>query len=289
MPEPDRLQQVLTDWQQRDALQEVPAIVKTFTAGLNHETHLVKTGQLLRVLKLFTEPQPAAIKTQQWAAFLAIAPEIVDHSAGYDIAVFDYIDTPSLAETALINDHLAPLGEALQTLHRTPADDLQQELGDFNLTGFCERYLAEIQNGRALYQDMHERLQPVLDVFLNDPSPWCLCHNDLVAANCFVGPDGAMFIDWEYAQRHNPWFDLAGIIYYLRLNDQQIKTLIDAYDPDWSELTDQPIVTAAQCAILWGDMLWHLARGGREAWPDMGQKLSDLVELTATLEVELVV
>jgi thiamine kinase-like enzyme len=124
-------------------------------------------------------------------------------------------------------------------------------------------------------------------VFEHDNTAWCVCHNDLVAANCFVIEQQAQFIDWEYARRHNPWFDLAAIVVYLRLDDRQANWFLQHYRGDWSACKDEPIYHAAQCALLWGDILWHLARFGESFWPELRQKLQCITASAAALGIDL--
>jgi thiamine kinase-like enzyme len=106
-----------------------------------------------------------------------------------------------------------------------------------------------------------------------------------VKANCFINGETAQFIDWEYADLHNPWFDLAAIIYYFALNDDQSRTLIAAYNNDWEIKVSEPIFYAAQIALLWCDMLWHLDKFGRDYWSKLGKKRSRIYRLALHLDV----
>jgi thiamine kinase len=56
----------------------------------------------------------------------------------------------------------------------------------------------------------------------------CLCHNDVVCANVIAG-DRLYLVDWEYAARGDPFFDLATIVRHHALSDELAAELLRAY------------------------------------------------------------
>ena len=292
MPKPagnPRLQAALALWQQWPVAAK-PRLVTTFTAGLNHQTYLIEVaGDTQLVLKLFANDLQAAIDSQRWAADLGIAPAVwfADVQAGY--ALFAYIDADTLDKTNVSMRTLEILAAAIKTMHSDSHNtgDSVDYLGDFDLLRFCEQYLLQVRAERPQLATIHRQLLPALELFIKDPTPWCFCHNDLVAENCFIVAGSAQFIDWEYAQRHNPWFDLAAIILYLDLNPKQARSFLAAYRDGWQETVASPIYYAAQCALLWGDMLWHLHRNGAESWPLLSRKWAILKRIAGQLNINL--
>jgi thiamine kinase-like enzyme len=146
-------------------------------------------------------------------------------------------------------------------------------LGSFDLLFYCQTYLNGITHKTDSLNRIQHKLKPILDVFIQDKTPHTLCHNDLVPDNCFANAQGSLFIDWEYAQTNNPWFDLAAIIYYCHLNSDQIGLLLTAYQHEQIDHSNTSMLIASQCAVLWCDILWHINRSGHSG---LNQKLEQL-------------
>lgn len=281
-----RVQEVLSDWQSLPFRQQ-PVLVKTFTAGLNHQTYLLSCSRKQFVLKLFSEAQKTAIFAQQFAAHHGIAPNVLYVNQEYDLVIIEYIPSNTLSSKQINSESVTALAKKLRKLHSIPSDIVAGKVGKFDIQAMCDNYLNRVDKQDTLSQNIHEKLSPVIQQFVDDSTQWCFCHNDLVKENCFVVKDQALFIDWEYAKINNPWFDLAAIIYYLNLDQQQTTTLIQQYQPEWLDKIDEPIFYASQISLLWTDMLWHIAQGGWQWWPDLKQKLEDLKDLAKKLNIAL--
>jgi thiamine kinase-like enzyme len=59
--------------------------------------------------------------------------------------------------------------------------------------------------------------------------PACPCHNDLLAANFIVGPDGLRLVDWEYAGMNDRYFDLGNFAVNNGLDEAGDEALVAAY------------------------------------------------------------
>ena len=246
-----------------------PQLIKQFNNGLNHHTGLIQSDNKLYVLKVFEHSAQQAIHAQQWAARLGIAPAI--HFFDDNTLVMDYVE----GDNSNARQNLNKLANSLSLLHSASFTETER----FDLLSFCQLYLASADNE---LQQMHDRLLPALDSFVNDPTPWCFCHNDLVVDNCLFNSldiNAAILIDWEYAQYHNPWFDLAAVIYYFKLTEQQAADFLENYQTGWSVYQTKSIFYASQIALLWGDVLWHAAKFGPTYRPKLQQKLDDLERL----------
>ena len=259
-------------------IKEKPILLKTFSSGLNHQTHLISSEDKKTVLKLFSKPSSSAIAIQKFAAKHQLSPHVLYTNPTYDVALMEYIDSSTISQP--INpQELKLLGSALKKLHSLPNKLVENQTGRFDLLGYYETYLDEIGANDSLTQSIHQKILPIINVFLKDETHWCVCHNDLVKENCFVTKTDSQFIDWEYAQINNPWFDLATIIYSLQLDHQQAAHLIKVYNSKWLDILSTPIYFAAQCAMLWCDILWHLARGQNLQLPELKKKIDDLKNL----------
>ena len=242
------------DWQ-RWGLLAKPQIVEQFTAGQNHRTLLLKSADEFWVLKQFAHSFDVAVSAQRWAANLELAPEI--RYAKGNLALMAY------QESIVFSDqHLSLLGKALRKLHAAPTPTT---FARFDLLEFCQQYLSSLDGSLSKKAaSIHADLMVGLDYFTQDPTPWCVCHNDLVTSNCLFEPDRVWFIDWEYAMLHNPWFDLAAIVVYFELDAQTSQRFLAHYAPGWESKLETPIFLASQIALLWGDLLWHLSKYGAD-------------------------
>lgn len=282
----NRITLALNNWQDMP-IEEKPTLIKTFAAGLNHETYLISSNDQKAVLKLFSEPSYSAITMQKFASAYKIAPEVYYVNKDFDLALLEYINSETVTEN-LSSQDLISLAKALRKLHSLTAPNISSQLGNFDLLAFYDSYLAAIPTKDSLAHRIHEQIQPIIIMYLNDTTQWCLCHNDLVQENCFIFNQNALFIDWEFAQQNNPWFDLAAIIYYFHLDIRQSTFFLNAYQPTWESKVTKSIYTSSQVALLWADMLWHLARSKGDAWPDLKNKLDDLSRLAKQLNIDLI-
>lgn len=283
-----RLESVLDEWSEWP-LQERPVLLKEFSQGLNHRTYLLKADQQHWVLKIFSADGQQEVTAQTQAAQMGIAPNIVHVAASYRYVLMQWLPADCLADfppsTKLTPETLTALATALHRLHQSKQRaSTETTETPFNILSFCEEYLTTAGEKAQRY---HPSIRPLLESFLQDTTPHCFCHNDLVRENCFIAKDKAWFIDWEYADWHNPWFDLAAIVSYSELSEQQARAFIKAYHPEFFARFDESILPIAQVALLWGDILWHLAKFGEGYWHKLERKWQQLTSLASALGVEI--
>ncbi len=245
---------------------EKPSLIRQFTAGKNHHTGLIECREGRHVLKVFEHSFEQAVSAQRLAANIGIAPEIV--FADSNTLVMEYV--PST------NNSLESLAIGLKTLHASVA----QELITFDLMSFYEDYLAAAPEGLIR---QHHQILPILNEFIDDPTPWCFCHNDLVTENCVSRNSKTIFIDWEFAGKHNPWFDLAAIVLYRELTHEQACFFLNAYN-DWEHKVGERIFLSSQIALLWGDLLWHVSKYGIAYISNNKQRFAKLDSLVRAIK-----
>ncbi len=239
-----------------------PRLIKTFALGKNHHTGLIQTGNKKYVLKVFKHSLNTALTAQECAAQFGIAPSI-----------FYRDDTLCLMEY-VSGDIQAPLLDLANTLRKLHLE-VECDAQGLDLMPFYQRYL---QHAPENLQQQHTALLPILDEFINDTTPWCFCHNDLVPENCLSTPNGALLIDWEFAAKHNPWFDLAAVVLYRDLNLAEATTFLSAYR-GWQHKLKERIYLSSQIALLWGDLLWHVARYGPDYQTHHASRFEQLTHL----------
>ena len=282
------LESIIGDWP-KWPIDSAPELENIYTAGLNHSAGLLKTTHEQWVLKVFSTDGELSIKAQQWAARCGVAPDVIYHPSDFRYCLMEFAGNETLADVLntrvnISDAQLNSLGIGLSAFHAQDVNELGFQASRFDIHYWCNLYS---QNAGDKAQALHTQMLNVLDHFAADVTPWCFCHNDLVAANCFAFEKNAAFIDWEYAQLHNPWFDLAGLIYYLKLSTEQAKQLLNAYQALLGSRYSETIFFSSQCALLWGDMLWHLSRFGEDYWPQLEPKHKDLLSLTQQFGITL--
>jgi len=266
------------DWQESGlCLDSQPSLRKMFSDGSNHDVALLSGSyrgkQSEHVLKCFSTAHPSAIEAQKWACKLGLAPAVEYADPDFTYCLMPYLNEDSISPESATTSDLRAIATALNVLHNASIPETATSVGMFDLPEFCNQHLKTCGT-RA--RDIHQKMIAPINDFMSDTTPMSFCHNDLVPGNCFVIDEQVQFIDWEYAQLHNPWFDLAAIIYYLQLSDKQAATFLDDYEAGWSVFVGTSIFYTSQLCLLWGDMLWHLAKFGLEFWPKLEVKLNDL-------------
>jgi len=254
-------------------LSEAPEIVRFFSEGKNHQTALIKSAGQHYVLKTFQGATEPSVKAQQWAAKLGLSPNVL--YANNDIVVMPFVQTsPSTT------NKIPLLAQSLSTLHNAPTPSWRR----FDLLKSCDQYLTSAD---PKIHQWHEQLLPSLHVFTQDNTPWCACHNDLVAQNFLFIGDRIQIIDWEYAMLNNPWFDLASVAIYQQLDQNQTKQLLLSYNKSFTKRANETIFHAAQLSVLWCDLLWHIERYGNSYIKHPDNRLDQLTGVAKKLLIEI--
>ncbi len=289
MPVELSLESALLEWKSwridQKPINSKPSVIKQFTDGLNHDVALIRCDGEELVLKVFESPNPTAIKAQVWAAHLNCAPRMLFCADDFSYCVMAKASGESIMPDTIERSQLSSIAKSLFSIHNAPRPEFTQDDDVFNIIEFCDEYLLSANNLSSDNKatELHKQVKPFLQTFISDPTHQCFCHNDLVVANCFFDQGHATFIDWEYAQVHNPWFDLAAIIYYNQLDQKQAMFFLDQYQTNWSDKVGTLIFYTSQLALLWGDMLWHLAKFGEDYWQNLEQKHADLNRLISII------
>ncbi len=263
--------EALKEWRSW-GLESKPQLVKEFTGGQNHHTGLITIGRRHYVLKVFNHSFERAIAAERLASDLKISPKLL--YAANNIALFDYIKVQARPEITLT--------ELAQTLARVHACDASS-LGTLNILSVYDDYLF---TAYKTTRSWHQAMLPALEHFIDDSTPWCFCHNDLVQENCLVA-DKLVLIDWEFAQQHNPWFDLAAVVLYFRLDHQDASDFLRFYKRGWQNKTQDTIFYTSQVALLWGDLLWNMHKFGKKYRINNPHRFEQLGQLAAKLNIDL--
>lgn len=280
----DSIRAILADWHEWQkaglAIDAPPIFQKVFDDGVNHDVALIsinhRRSEDQQVLKCFAAEHSNAISAQRWANQLGISPKVSYADSDFTYCLMDYIREKPISPDSISSADVSAIAKSLSITHNASIPEFAIPLGMFDLLGFYEKSLLVVDSQA---KKLHKKMETPIREFISDTTPMCFCHNDLVAGNCFVIDGQAQFIDWEYSQLNNPWFDLAAIIYYQQLDNKDAAEFLDDYQAGWSVFVGTSIFYTSQLCLLWGDMLWHLAKFGPEFWPRLVVKLNDLERL----------
>jgi thiamine kinase-like enzyme len=151
---------------------------------------------------------------------------------------------------------VARAGRAFKTLH-TAAAPFATEFRLFKMVDDYRTLLAS--KGAQLpegYDDVLQRAEVARTALEASPAPLAPCHCDPLCEN-FLDTDERMFIiDYEYAGNNDPMWDLGDLSVEGGFNDEQDRTLLQAYfdgDPP-PQQAGRMVAYKAMCDLLW--TLW---------------------------------
>ena len=220
-------------------------------------------GRFVLRLRLSLLPRPGAdgaqeLQCQRHAAAAGLAPAVLDAAPDASWVLMDYVEGPMWTRESLaVPAQLEALGARLAQLHALapPA------IAALDIDAIVQGQLALIRaragvDGRQLQglADSAATLAARLDAA---GAPPVLNHGDLSVAN-LLGP-GPLLVDWEYAQRADPAYDLACLLsYYPELAGQQDR-LLGAAGLGGAAARERLDTHVALFAVF--NTLWRLAQG----------------------------
>ncbi len=98
--------------------------------------------------------------------------------------------------------------------------------------------------------------------------PRALCHNDLHHLNLLDDGVRLWLLDWEYAGRGNPLFDVAGFLALHQLGPGPTEVFLDAYG--WSHTDDPDCLDDALWLFDYLQWLWYRSRFPSPAGDEVG-------------------
>ncbi|MBQ4832134.1 phosphotransferase [Pseudoalteromonas sp. MMG010] len=184
--------------------------------GLSNDNYLLNCTDKQYLLKCYKEHWPyVALSAQQQLSesHICSAPIWFDEINKW--AVFDYITGHETTKHTVSNELL----EKLVSLHLYPVKtqvlDIAQALSAYDKSAVYQQYKSQLK--QALYK---------VSVM---PTDIAFCHNDLVKENIIDNENGTYFIDFEYAQSNDVYFDLAALSVSFNLNNEAQEQLLTRY------------------------------------------------------------
>jgi aminoglycoside phosphotransferase (APT) family kinase protein len=196
----------------------------------------VEAGGQTYVLKIAPEPEPLdawrrRLGLQRLVAEAGLAPRVVHHDEMRRAVVSEHVaDRGFMARLADPRTRAAAidqLGHTLRRVHALPLPDgaawqdprdmfapAWAGLADFALPTFAR---AAIEHLRAETPPPRER-------------PLVLSHNDPNPSNFVLDGERLLLLDWDAAGPNDPFYDLAAVALFLRMDDATVARLIAAHD-----------------------------------------------------------
>ena len=195
------------------------------------------------------------------AADAGVAPRVVHVDETRHSVVTELVADRSLFARLDPASRAAAIGAALRAVHALPIP-----------TGATSKdprvFLAAIWaglDGFSLPAWIGDVVRRALDE--PPPPPDCapvLSHNDVNPSNLVYDGERVLFLDWDAAGANDPFYDLAAVAMFLRMDDATSAQLIAAHDqaPVAAQLTARFIYLRRMVAALCGSLFLHIARAG---------------------------
>jgi aminoglycoside phosphotransferase (APT) family kinase protein len=199
------------------------------------------------------------------AADAGVAPRVVHVDETRHAVVTELVaDRSFMASFVDPATRAAALGAALRRVHALPIP--------VGATGKEPRvFLGAIWAGLSGFP-LPAWIGDVVRRALDEPPPPpdrapVLSHNDVNPSNLVYDGERVMFLDWDTAGANDPFYDLAAVAVFLRMDDAVSAQLIAAHDqaPVAAQLPARFIYLRRMVAALCGSLFLHLAREGGHA------------------------
>jgi len=189
--------------------------VSQLSGGLTNENYLVEVARNKYVMRipgqsteLLSIDRANEVFNTKAAATTGIGPRVLEHIAGLDALVLEFIPGRTMSAASLQSKEMAArMAESFRRLHGAP-----RFLKDFNMFRLIEDYLRIVdEHGVTIPAGYRDRLPAIATIeraVERGALPAVSCHNDLLCEN-FIDDGGALrIVDYELSGNNDPCFDL---------------------------------------------------------------------------------
>ena len=189
--------------------------VSQLSGGLTNENYLVEAdGQkyVMRIpgqsTELLSIDRANEVFNTKAAATTGIGPRVLEHIAGLDALVLEFIPGQTMSAASLQSQEMpSRMAASFRRLHASP-----RFLKDFNMFRLIEDYLRIVdEHGVTIPAGYRDRLPAIAGIekaVERGALPAVSCHNDLLCEN-FIDDGGALrIVDYELSGNNDPCFDL---------------------------------------------------------------------------------
>ncbi|HEX3508405.1 MAG TPA: choline/ethanolamine kinase family protein [Candidatus Dormibacteraeota bacterium] len=190
-------------------------VVSQLSGGLTNENYLVEAGRQRYVMRipgqsteLLSIDRANEVFNTKAAATTGIGPRVLEHIAGLDALVLEFIPGQTMSAATLQSKEMASrMAESFRRLHGSP-----RFLKDFNMFRLIEDYLRIVGEHEvtipAGYRDRLPAIARIERAVERGALPAVSCHNDLLCENFIDDGEALRIVDYELSGNNDPCFDL---------------------------------------------------------------------------------
>src|SRR6266516_830077 len=238
-----------------------PVAISPLSGGLTNENYLVESegaryvmrlpGQSTELLSIDRENEVYNTKA---AATTGIGPQVLEHVAGLDVMVLEFIPGPTMSAKSLQAAEMpARMAESFHRLHSAP-----RFLQDFNMFRLIESYLRIVEEHQVTIPGDYREWLPVVGDIEGAVGiaalPAAPCHNDLLCENFIDDGTALRIVDYELSGNNDPCFDLGNTAQEAEFGQELRAALCEAYFGK----VDQRQLARMNLFALMSDVGWTL-------------------------------
>ena len=210
--------------------------VTPLSGGLTNENYLVESGGQRYVMRLpgrstelLSIDRANEVYNTKAAATTGIAPKVLEHVAGVDVMVLEFIPGPTMSAMTLQSKQMAArMAQSFHRLHAAP-----RFLQDFNMFRLIETYLGIVDEHEVAIPDGYRDWLPTVAEIERAVSTGALppapCHNDLLCENFIDDGTALRIVDYELSGNNDPCFDLGNTAQEAGFDQDLRGALCEAY------------------------------------------------------------
>src|SRR5690348_2207852 len=210
--------------------------IAPLSGGLTNENYLVEVEGARYVMRLpgqSTEllaiDRANEVYNTRSAATTGIGPKVLEHVAGVDVMVLEFIPGPTMSAKSLQSARMvARMAQSFHRLHAAP-----RFLQDFNMFRLIESYLAIVEEHEVTIPEGYRdwlatiaEIEQAVEVHAQARVP---CHNDLLCENFIDDGTALRIVDYELSGNNDPCFDLGNTAQEAELDQELRGALCEAY------------------------------------------------------------
>jgi thiamine kinase-like enzyme len=210
--------------------------VAQLSGGLTNENYLVEADGRRYVMRipgqsteLLSIDRANEVYNTMAAASTGVGPAVLEHIAGLDVLVLEFIPGATMSAKALQSEDMAArMASSFRRLHGAPPF-----LKDFNMFRLIEYYLGIVDKHDVAIPDGYRDWLPKVAVIERAVAVGALppvpCHNDLLCENFIDDGNALRIVDFELSGNNDPCFDLGNTAQEAEFNQDLRATLCEEY------------------------------------------------------------
>ena len=210
--------------------------ISPLSGGLTNENYLVECDGRKYVMRLpgqstelLSIDRANEVFNTKAAATTGIGPKVLEHVAGVDVMVLEFIPGPTMSSATLQSPRMAArMADSFHRLHAAP-----RFLQDFNMFRLIEYYLRIVDEHDVVipldYRDWLATVGEIERAVAVAALPAAPCHNDLLCENFIDDGTALRIVDYELSGNNDPCFDLGNTAQEAEFDQDLRAALCEAY------------------------------------------------------------